>query len=132
MKVLIADDDAVGREILAQTLAEMGYEVTCADDGRAAVEAMRQCHYPLLICDWEMPLMDGLQVCQWVRSRPTASLTYVVMLTAREGMDSSAEGLASGADAFLSKPCMPEDIVGHLRLGQRLLEREAQREAVAS
>jgi sigma-B regulation protein RsbU (phosphoserine phosphatase) len=132
MKVLIADDDAVGREILAQTLADMGYEVTCADNGRAAVEAMRQCHYPLLVCDWEMPQMDGLQVCRWVRSGPMARLTYVVMLTAREGMENSAEGLSSGADAFLSKPCQPEDVVDHLRLGQRLLDREAQRASVAS
>jgi DNA-binding response OmpR family regulator len=56
-----------------------------------------------------------------------AKSTYVVMLTAREGMENSAEGLSSGADAFLTKPCMPEDVVGHLRLGQRLLEKESRR-----
>jgi CheY-like chemotaxis protein len=127
MKVLIADDDAVGREILAQSLAEMGYEVTCVEDGRAAIKVMRQSHHPLLVCDWEMPVLDGLEVCRWVRSGPMAKSTYVVMLTAREGMENSAEGLSSGADAFLTKPCMPEDVVGHLRLGQRLLEKESRR-----
>jgi DNA-binding response OmpR family regulator len=132
MKVLIADDDAVGREILAQTLAEMGYEVTCAVDGRAAIEVMRQSHHPLLVCDWEMPGLDGLAVCRWVRSSPMAKSTYVIMLTAREGMENTVDGLVSGADTFLTKPCLPEDVSDHLRMGQRLLEKESRRSVATS
>jgi DNA-binding response OmpR family regulator len=121
MNVLVIDDDLVGCEILGETIAAMGYTVRCVNDGQEAIEAMKTQPYPLVVCDWEMPGMDGPAFCQWVRRTGRSKSTYIIMLTGRSGMEHTADGIASGADTFLSKPCNPVVVIDHLRLGARLL-----------
>lgn len=121
MNVLVIDDDLVGCEILGETVTAAGFTVRCVNDGQEAIDLMKNEPFPLIICDWEMPGVDGPQFCKWVRASGHAGSTYIIMLTAREGLEHTADGISSGADTFLSKPCEPDIVIDHLRLGARLL-----------
>jgi DNA-binding response OmpR family regulator len=120
MNVLVIDDDMVACEILGETIAAAGYSVHCVNDGRDAINAMQTGKYPLVVCDWEMPEMDGPTFCRWLRRSEFASSTYVIMLTARQGVAHTADGISSGADTYLSKPCEPKVVIEHLGLAVRL------------
>jgi DNA-binding response OmpR family regulator len=121
MEILIADDDDVACELLAGVVAEFGFQPHCVHDGAAAMLAMQEKPYRMIICDWEMPVMDGPEFCKWVRNGPMSNSTYIIMLTARTDGESSADGIESGADTYLTKPCNPEEVMDHLRLGMKLL-----------
>ncbi len=118
--ILIIDDDEISREILAENLVKSGFDVASAASGEEAVALLRSRPIPIVICDWEMPGMSGLEVCRWIRSSALRKSTYIIMLTAR-GMEHLINGIDSGADAFLTKPFDIEIIIDHIRLAQRIL-----------
>jgi two-component system chemotaxis response regulator CheY len=131
MNVLVIDDDLVNCEILGETIAAVGFTVHCVNDGQAAIDAMKAQEFPLVVCDWEMPGIDGPQFCRWLRASDRAKSTYVIMLTARQGVEHTVDGISSGADTFLSKPCDAVIVIDHLRLGARLLGPALSRPAAA-
>jgi DNA-binding response OmpR family regulator len=121
MNVLVIDDDSITCEILGTTIAAAGFTVRCVNNGQEAIDAVATELFPLVVCDWEMPSVDGPQFCRWLRFSKRSSSTYIIMLSARRGVEHTAEGIKSGADTFLSKPCDPAIVIDHLRLGARLL-----------
>lgn len=121
MRVLIVDDDEFALELLHDSLADSGYEVEVARDGREALELLRKGTCRLVISDWEMPRMNGIELCREIRWRGLGSYVYIILVTARDGTDSIVEGLEAGADDFITKPFDPTELCVRLRAGQRIL-----------
>jgi len=123
MKVLIAEDDAVSRRMLESALMKWGYEVVLARDGTEAWQILQSAEAPqLAILDWQMPGMDGLEVCRKVRSREETPYTYIILLTARDQKEDVLTGMDAGADDYLTKPFDPHKLQVRLRAGQRILD----------
>jgi putative two-component system response regulator len=125
MRILVVEDDAVSAELLEATLQEFGYEVTVAQNGREAFHLLRTGRFRMVISDWEMPEMSGLELCRRVRQRRWSGYIYVILLTSFGGVDNIIEGLNAGADDFLTKPFHPHELRMRLAVGQRVLNLES-------
>ena len=122
MKVLIAEDDTVSRRLLQATLERADYDVIATEDGVKAWEVLRQPDAPrLLVLDWMMPRMDGVQLCHKIREQKEFGYVYVVMLTARGQKGDVIAGLQAGADDYLTKPFDPQELRTRLEVGERIL-----------
>jgi len=107
MRVLVVDDDAVDKELLGGILTEGGHEVTTAGNGREAMELLRAGRSSVVISDWVMPAMDGLELCRAIRKEDLGRYVYVILLTGHGGARHMVEGLSAGADEFMFKPVQP-------------------------
>jgi DNA-binding response OmpR family regulator len=117
MRVLVAEDDGGLRETLSRGLRESGYTVDAVPDGQAAVEYLRSYDYEVVVLDWRMPRLSGLEVLQWMRRDARAS--PVLMLTARDTPRDRVTGLDEGADDYLVKPFDFAELLARLRALQR-------------
>ncbi len=137
MHILIAEDDDVSRSMLVMLLRGRGYSIDVAADGGAAWEMLQAVEAPkLVILDWMMPVMDGLDVCRRLRERSGDDYTYVIMQTAKATAADMKAGYAAGVDDYLVKPIDLQDLLQRLRVGERILayearQREARREIAA-
>ena len=123
MKILIAEDDPVSVKILQYTLQHYGHEVVTAASGTEAWEAFDRDPVRVIVSDWMMPGIDGLQFCKKVRERPKTEYTYFILLTANNtGRDNLRTAMDAGIDDFLSKPLDREAIMMRLRVAERILE----------
>ena len=123
MKVLIAEDDAVSRRVLAATLDKFGYEVVVAADGAEAWAALQSEDAPhLAILDWMMPEIDGVEVCRRVRALSAAVPPYLILLTAKSGKGDVVTGLDAGASDYLTKPFDRAELRARVQVGARVLE----------
>lgn len=129
MRVLIAEDSTVARKLLERNLQQLGYEVVATEDGAQAWAAYQQAPTPIVITDWEMPHMNGVELCRAIRQHPTEQYTYLMMLTARGQKEDKLEALDAGADAFLSKPLDIAELQANLRVAERILQAEADLQA---
>ncbi|SEK88505.1 GGDEF domain-containing response regulator [Nitrosovibrio tenuis] len=121
MKILIAEDDTTTRLIFGATLRKMGHTVTAVEDGQKAWEAWQQEEYSLLISDWIMPDIDGLELCKRIRAQPSLQYTYIILLTSMDGKGSYLEGMDAGADDFITKPFDEEQLAARLRVAERII-----------
>jgi len=125
VNILIADDDPISRRLLEATLSEWGYDVLVTSDGSEAWEAMQQQEAPdLVISDWMMPNMDGLELCRKIRQMEKTGYIYFIILTAKGRKEDVIEGLEAGADDFLIKPFDREELKCRTRIGERIIELE--------
>src|SRR5580658_5194785 len=120
MRALIVDDDEFTQELLRDLLEQLGHEVELAANGAQALEKLRGGNIRLVITDWEMPAMNGLDLCRAVRREDLSGYVYLIMLTAREGAQSRIEGLGAGADDFLSKPLDSEELLVCMKTAERI------------
>jgi putative two-component system response regulator len=125
MRVLIVEDDLDALEMLEAALVCFDYEVSKARDGLEAQEMLRTGHYRLVISDWEMPGMTGVELCRYVRQRASSEYTYFILLTSRTGQRHIIDGLRAGADEFLSKPFDPDELQMRLNVAERILALES-------
>ena len=122
--VLIVDDDRVIRTILTDMLESSGFQVRQAANGIEALQIMRQeCPY-IVITDWLMSPIDGIELCRLLREEKLPHYIYVVLLTARSQANDIITGLNSGADDFLTKPVHEGELFARLQTGLRILELE--------
>jgi len=122
MKVLIADDEAVSRWLLESSLRRWGYDVVVAHDGDEAWRILQQPNAPqLVVFDWLMPGLDGVQLCRAVRAHRLEPYTYILLLTTKRGQKNVVEGLEAGADDYIAKPFDPQELKVRLRTGKRIL-----------
>jgi two-component system cell cycle response regulator len=127
VKVLIADDDPVSRRLLQVTLSNSGYETAIAVDGVEALRMLEEKDSPrLVILDWIMPNMDGVEVCRTIRRRTAEPYSYVILLTVKGQQREIVEGLESGADDYITKPFDLLELKARLRAGRRILELQDQ------
>lgn len=123
MRVLVADDSDTQRTQLAGLLRRAGHEVVSVGDGAQALSSLLDVNGPhLALLDWEMPGLDGIDVCRRVREVPLGIRPHLVLLTARTEKQDVVDGLKAGADDFLSKPPMPAELMARLKVGQRNVE----------
>ena len=123
MKILVAEDQAVSRHILAANLGKWGYDVTSVEDGTRAWEALQAEEAPpLAILDWLMPGMDGIDICRQIRLSPRRRPIYLILLTARRGQEDKIQGLQAGADDYITKPFNREELRARVQVGIRVLE----------
>ena len=126
MRILIVEDDEVSRRVLARTLEKLGYAVALAGDGAEGLEQFALHSPKVVITDWMMPRMDGLELCRRVRGNAANDgYTYLVVLTALGGKKNYLEAMNAGADDFLTKPFDPDELVTRLRVAERILGMEA-------
>jgi two-component system, cell cycle response regulator len=121
-RVLVAEDDAMFRRILQSWLENWGYRVTLAEDGAQAWKILQQDLPPqVLIFDWMMPAMNGLELCRKVRDRNQTPYQYVLLATARDAKQDLVRGLEAGADDYLTKPFEKNELKARLRACNRIL-----------
>ncbi len=131
MQVLIVEDDPTSRLLLQRTLERMGYEVEAAAGGEAGWARFQAWRPSIVVTDWMMPDLDGLELCRRIRGDARyRRYTYVIVLTALAGKSSYLEGMNAGADDFVTKPFDPDQLLARLRVAERILALEADREAV--
>jgi phosphoserine phosphatase RsbU/P len=123
MSILVAEDDAATRRILELTLAKQGHQVRTCANGEEAWQVIHDPNPPsLLILDWMMPGVDGIEICRRIRAQPKYHPVYLILLTARSDKGSVVEGLRSGADDYVSKPFDSEELQARVNVGLRMLE----------
>jgi DNA-binding response OmpR family regulator len=125
-KVLVADDEPGVRGVLCETVAGFGYDVEEAPDGAVAWQALRQPGHPIRIAilDVRMPVLDGFSLCRRIRSEVSEPYIYVILLTALSQPAHFREGMAAGADDFLTKPFQIEHLGARLGVARRILRLE--------
>jgi phosphoserine phosphatase RsbU/P len=122
MRILIADDEAMTRTLLAETLTEWKYEVVAAVDGDAAWAVLNQPDPPeVAILDWVMPGRSGPDLCRMVRAKAGGSPTYLILLTFRDGPTDIVAGLRSGANDYLTKPCHEDELAARLNVAAQMI-----------
>jgi phosphoserine phosphatase RsbU/P len=126
MKILIAEDDAISCVALTESLRRLGHQVFTADNGRDAWGVFQEQNVQLLISDWMMPYIDGLELCRMIRSENRNRYTYIILLTALGGKGSYLEGMKAGADDFITKPFDAEELEARLRVADRILSLQAE------
>lgn len=125
MKVLVAEDDAFYCRILQSVLCE-DYEVLIAEDGNRAWAILQADNAPhLVLLDWQMPGMDGLEVCRKVRAHPAMEGVYLVIATVRHSLDDVLAGFEAGANDYITKPFQAQELRARLRVGRRVVELQA-------
>jgi diguanylate cyclase (GGDEF)-like protein len=130
MKVLIAEDDKVSRMTLSACLRGWGYEVAPAENGREAFDLLADPDGPrLALLDWEMPEMDGIDVCAKLRTVSDLPFRYLILLTGRGREEDIIAALEKGADDYITKPWMPGELRARLGVGQRMVLLHEQIEA---
>ncbi len=123
MKILVVDDDKTSRIMLKAILEKWQFEVVEADNGLAAWEILSGEDYPrLLIIDWMMPEMTGLELCRKITQEHNRQQFYILMLTARGERQDLIEGLNAGADDFSAKPWNNEELHARINVGCRMLQ----------
>jgi putative two-component system response regulator len=132
VRILVVEDDGISAEMLENALAAFGHQVTLAGNGREALELIRTGLYRLVISDWEMPEMTGIELCRQIRHRRFSGYVYTILLTARQGTQNIVEGLDAGADDFITKPFQPEELRLRIRTGERILALESREVTIFS
>jgi len=123
MKVLIADDDVVFLRMLNALLLKWGYDVVSCSNGSEVWQILQGENAPrLVILDWMMPGLNGVEICRKVREMRKAPYTYIILLTAKDNKKDIIEGMESGADDYVIKPFHAEELKVRLRAGSRIID----------
>jgi two-component system cell cycle response regulator len=123
LRILIADDDLTARTILSGVLKKWGYVPVVVKDGQAAWEVLQQPDSPrLVILDWMMPGMDGLEVIRQTRARLIEQPPYIILLTSKDEKGDILSGLETGANDYIKKPFDFEELYARIRVGQRTVD----------
>ena len=122
MKIVVAEDVAVTRRLLQSTLGELGHDVIAVTDGAEAWDAWQRERSPLLVLDWLMPELDGVELTRRVRRTAAGRDTFVLMVTVRAEADDLDVALAAGVDDYIVKPVTPEQVRARVTIAERRIE----------
>ncbi len=122
--ILIAEDSPVSRKLLEKQLIKAGYEVVSVENGRQALQRFDEDFFPIVLTDWMMPEMDGLQLCRALRENDYPGYVFIILLTGKDSKDDIIAGLEAGADDYLTKPFNKAELIARINTGKRILELE--------
>jgi diguanylate cyclase (GGDEF)-like protein len=129
LSVLVADDSQVSRQSVQDALAAEQYRVLVAVSGREALDLFAIHRPAVVITDWLMPDVTGLELCQSIREQCSDSYAYIILLTVLTDKSKVVKGLEAGADDYLTKPFHPEELLARVRSGLRIVNLQRQLEA---
>jgi diguanylate cyclase (GGDEF)-like protein len=130
LRILVAEDSPVARELLQRMLAAWGYEAVVAQDGEQAWRLLQQPDCPrIALLDWMMPGVDGLELCRRVRDLTRDRYVYLILLTGKDQQEDVVRGLDAGADDYLKKPFDQAELLARIRAGQRIVDVHGQMSA---
>ena len=124
MNILIADDDPVTLKLLTTHLNAWGHTVSTTSDGTSAWKHLQQQPVDIVVSDWKMPGLDGLELCQRIREHQTTGYTYLIMISAQDRREDILHGLESGIDDYLTKPIDLEALRARIDIGARIVKLE--------
>jgi len=129
--ILVVEDDPNFAKITRKRLEMNGFKVLCAEDGQQGLELCLEHQPDIVLSDWMMPKMDGVELCQAIRRDQRTHHTYVILISNKADTGERVRGFDAGADDYLVKSCDPEELYARLRAGLRIrtLQRELQRQA---
>ncbi|MGQ0715501.1 MAG: response regulator [Gemmatimonadaceae bacterium] len=127
MKALIADDDSLMRTLTTHAVRERGHDILEATDGQQALTIFEAEHPQLVIVDWNMPSLTGVDVCRHIRASEYSRETFVVMLTARDGGEDLLAALDAGVDDYVTKPVMLSHLRARIAIAERRVGENAAR-----
>ncbi len=119
-KILIVEDEKDTRFILEKLLTKNDYETVCATNGAEALELLKTMRPKVILADWTMPVMDGIELCNEVKKIEEFKTIYFIILTARASLKDRVTGLDVGADDFLIKPIENQELLARIRSGIRI------------
>jgi len=119
-KILIVEDEKDTRFILEKLLTKNDYEVVSASNGAEALEILKTTAPKVILADWTMPIMDGIELCNEVKKIDAFKIIYFIILTARASLKDRVTGLDVGADDFLIKPIENQELLARIRSGIRI------------
>ena len=125
MKILIAEDDYVSRLLVRKAVSKAGHETIMAENGREAWEAYQKEAVNIVISDWMMPEMDGLELCRRIRGVKQRAYTYVILLTSKDSTTDLVEVFEAGADDYIIKPFKPDELRSRIKSGERIAQLES-------
>ena len=128
-RILVVEDDTQTQKALVFLLQRHGYSTTAVSDGQAALDILTGSNPPgVVLLDWEMPKLDGLDVCRLLRAMPLRRYIYVIMVTARDSTADLLKAFEAGADDYLPKPADGSQLLARIRSGERVLALEGRLE----
>ncbi len=124
MNILVADDDAAARKMISQYLKKKGYNVFEASNGIEAFTSIIDHPINIVIIDWVLPGMDGINVCRKIREKQKGSYVFFIMLTAKEEKKDLIEGFDAGVDEYIMKPVNLQELIARIKVGARIVSLE--------
>ena len=121
MNVLVAEDDPVALRVVQAVLTAAGHHVSVAENGEIALGVWQLSDQRVIVSDWLMPELDGLELCRRVRAMPERPYTYFILQTSRAGSESFLEAMDAGVDDFVTKPVPADELKARLRVAERIL-----------
>jgi sigma-B regulation protein RsbU (phosphoserine phosphatase) len=122
LRVLVADDSPIFLGMVSMMLGDWGFEVTVCESGTDALKVMSAEDSPsIVLLDWMMPDIDGLEVCRRIRDKETSRYFYIILVTGKTNPDALVEAFDAGVDDFLTKPVEQSELRARLRAGQRIV-----------
>ena len=119
-RILIVEDESDSRFIYERLLSKHGYKISTAIDGEEALDIIPKFKPKVILADWTMPKINGIELCNIVKSKEDYKLIYFILLTARTSLKDRVEGLDTGADDYLIKPIDNQELVARIRSGLRI------------
>jgi len=122
MKIMIAEDDTTTRLMLQGLLKKWGFDTVDAVNGKEAWNLLKGKDFPqVILLDWEMPGIDGLEICQRVKKFKKELPPYIIMLTVRDSKDEIVQGLEAGADDYITKPFDENELRARINVAKRMV-----------
>ena len=121
MNILAVEDDSVAQLVLSSSLASLGHRVVLAADGEAAWEAMLDRSLRVVVSDWRLPKLDGLELCRRIRQEREDYVSFILLTQQNATDENLEEAFAAGVDDFLTKPVAVRDLRLRLRVAERIL-----------
>ena len=125
LKILIVDDEVVSRKTLEVFIRKLGYDVAVASDGKEAFEIWKKENPRIVITDWEMPGMDGLELIDKIRSAQREDYSYIIVVTGRNRVKDIIKGIDAGADDYITKPFDKQELMVRIKAGKRILNSQS-------
>ncbi|MCK5162089.1 MAG: response regulator [Desulfobacula sp.] len=126
MNILVAEDDYVSRLLVKKAIKKIGHEVLEAENGKLAWQLFLEHEPDMIISDWMMPEMDGIQLCRKIRGSQKKTYSYVMLLTAKDKMTDLVEVFEAGADDYIIKPFKPDELRSRIKTGERIVKLESE------